>query len=45
MGNAPLSTYHKLVNTTPKPRATKNSSGELVGLLLFSGGGPAVGVG
>lgn len=30
--------YHKLVKTTPKPRATKNKSGELVGpelLLLF----------
>ena len=26
-------TYHKLVKTTPKPRATKNSSGELVGPL------------
>lgn len=24
-------TYHKFVNTTPKPNATKNSSGELVG--------------
>jgi hypothetical protein len=23
--------YHRLVNTTPKPRATKNSNGELVG--------------
>lgn len=23
--------YHKLVNTTPNPRATKNSNGELVG--------------
>ena len=26
-----MSTYHKFVNTTPKPRATKNSKGELVG--------------
>lgn len=25
-------TYHRFVKTTPKPRATKNSSGELVGL-------------
>ncbi len=24
-------TYHKLVKTTPKPNATKKSSGELVG--------------
>ena len=24
-------TYHRFVNTTPKPRATKKSSGELVG--------------
>lgn len=23
--------YHKLVKTTPKPKATKNSNGELVG--------------
>lgn len=28
--------YHKLVNTTPKPSATKNSSGELVGPLELS---------
>jgi len=27
--------YQRLVKTTPKPRATKNSSGELVGPLLF----------
>lgn len=27
-------TYHKLVNTTPNPSATKNSSGLLVGLAL-----------
>ncbi len=26
-------TYHKLVNTTPNPNATKNSRGELVGPL------------
>jgi hypothetical protein len=26
-------TYHKFVNTTPKPNATKNKSGELVGPL------------
>ena len=26
-----MPTYHKLVKTTPKPNATKNSSGELVG--------------
>lgn len=25
------STYHRLVNTTPNPSATKNSKGELVG--------------
>jgi len=25
--------YHKFVKTTPKPRATKNSRGELVGPL------------
>lgn len=30
------STHHKLVKTTPKPRATKNKRGELVGLLLPS---------
>ena len=31
------STYHRLVKTTPKPRATKNKRGELVGpeLLLW----------
>jgi hypothetical protein len=29
-------TYHRLVNTTPKPRATKKSRGELVALpVLF----------
>lgn len=27
--------YHKLVKTTPKPSATKNSRGELPGVLLF----------
>ena len=26
-----IATYHKFVKTTPKPRATKNKSGELVG--------------
>jgi len=26
-------THHKFVNTTPKPNATKNSRGELVGPL------------
>lgn len=36
------STYHRLVNTTPKPRATKKSNGELVGLLLWSAGGLVV---
>jgi hypothetical protein len=30
----PASAYHRLVKTTPKPRATKKSSGELVGPLL-----------
>jgi hypothetical protein len=28
-------TYHRFVNTTPNPRATKNSSGELVGPPLL----------
>jgi hypothetical protein len=28
-------TYQRLVKTTPKPRATKKSNGELVGPLLF----------
>ena len=27
--------YHKLVKTTPKPSATKNSRGELPGVLLL----------
>lgn len=27
--------YHRLVKTTPKPNATKNSRGELPGVLLF----------
>jgi hypothetical protein len=27
-------THHKFVNTTPKPNATKNSRGELVGPLV-----------
>ena len=35
-------TYHRLVNTTPKPRATKKSNGELVGLLLLLSGGGVV---
>jgi hypothetical protein len=26
-------TYHRFVKTTPKPRATKNSKGELVALF------------
>jgi hypothetical protein len=26
-------TYHRFVKTTPKPRATKNNKGELVGPL------------
>lgn len=28
-------THQRLVKTTPKPRATKKSNGELVGLLLL----------
>lgn len=28
--------YHRFVNTTPNPRATKKSKGELVGLELLS---------
>jgi hypothetical protein len=32
----PLWTYHRFVKTTPKPRATKNNNGELVGLELES---------
>ena len=32
-------TYHKFVNTTPKPNATKNRSGELVGPLPPPGAG------
>lgn len=28
--------YQRLVKTTPKPSATKNSSGELVGLFFLS---------
>lgn len=31
-------TYHRFVNTTPNPRATKNSSGELDGPLPLPGG-------
>jgi hypothetical protein len=30
-----VKSYHKLVKTTPKPNATKNSRGELPGVLLF----------
>lgn len=42
-----VGTYHKFVKTTPKPSATKNSSGELVGPLelvseLFVGVGELV---
>jgi len=36
-------TNHKLVKTTPKPRATKNSKGEL-GPPLFFGSGVGVGL-
>jgi hypothetical protein len=38
-------TYHRFVKTTPKPRATKKRRGELVGLVLFSGGGLVVAAG
>ena len=38
-------THHRLVNTTPKPRATKNSNGEFVGLLVWSAGGLVVAAG
>lgn len=37
-----IQTHHRLVNTTPNPRATKKSKGELVGLLLRSPGGVVV---
>lgn len=37
--------YHKLVKTTPKPRATKNRSGELVGPELLDWLPLPVGVG
>jgi len=40
-----VETYHKLVKTTPKPRATKNSKGELVGPLLLFLVSSSVGVG
>jgi hypothetical protein len=33
--SATRSAYHRLVKTTPKPSATKNSRGELPGVLLF----------
>jgi hypothetical protein len=37
MGSTVVSiTHHKFVNTTPKPNATKNSRGELVGPLVGS---------
>lgn len=39
-----LVSYQRFVKTTPKPSATKNSSGELVGLLALLAGlvvGPA----
>jgi len=34
-----MSPYHRLVNTTPKPSATKNNSGELELLPGFELGG------
>lgn len=37
--------YHKLVKTTPKPRATKNKRGELVGPELFEWSPLFVGLG
>jgi hypothetical protein len=37
--------YHKFVKTTPKPNATKNSRGELPGVLLFLPLSVGVGVG
>ncbi len=42
-----MRTNHKFVNTTPKPRATKNRSGDEVGpvLGLFVGDGIVVGEG
>ena len=39
------SIYHKFVNTTPNPRATKNSSGLLVGLSFPSLWGDVVAAG
>jgi hypothetical protein len=36
--------YHRFVNTTPKPRATKKSSGLLVGPLPPPGSARCVGV-
>lgn len=38
-----LDSHQRLVNTTPKPRATKNNSGELEPPLLRSGVGVIVG--
>jgi hypothetical protein len=35
VSNATRPAYHRLVKTTPKPSATKNSRGELPGVLLF----------
>lgn len=35
LGDSQCRPYHKLVKTTPKPNATKNSRGELPGVLLF----------
>ncbi len=40
----PLIAHHKFVKTTPKPRATKNRSGELVGPLGLLFVGDIVGV-
>ncbi len=41
----PAKTYHKFVKTTPKPRATKNRRGELVGPVLFPPPPPPLEVG
>lgn len=38
-------TYHRFVNTTPNPRATKKSKGELVGPLPLFPGPPKLVVG
>lgn len=42
---ATINSHHRFVKTTPKPRATKNSSGELVGPLGLLFVGDMVGVG